>query len=769
MPRRQRAAILPTNIALLQNLVRRDPESYKEEFEQQYSHYESLRDIFLLSPSSDDGEEFAELIGFVSAVCPSYPKETESFPQEISTILSKNFGQLSPALRAKIVQCLVMLRNRNVITPEFLLHTLFPLLFAYTPNSESGSNSGFHVKELRNQIYGALISLLKSCNTGTKNQKLNRTTQALLFNLLDQKDGNGLWATKLTRELWRRGIWDDSRTVEIMTQACLHPDTKVVISGVKFFLGSDKEREEAMQEEIDEDDDDIDPKALIHKMKVNRKSTRRGKQFEAAIRKINKKRSSKNTPQFLNFSAIQLLRDPQQFAEDLFQSHLSGKNSKRFTVNQRIAIMILDSRLIGMHKLSVLGLYSYFLKYLNPRQSNVTFILGAAAQATHDLVPPEITNTVVKRIADEFVSDGVSAEVASTGLNTIREILSRNPAGIDRDLLQDLTAYKSSKSKAVMAAARSLISLYREVAPEMLSKKDRGKVATMELSNRKGENSSLPEFGVERDVVEGIPGLERLAEWKQKEGLLGKDSAWEEPDEDEKEEDFGAEIEGNWIDVKQDDKPLNIDLGEGEVEEAENGKTMKGIKKKYLKYMLKSKNRKKRELEDEDSDLELSDDDNDDDKNKSNPSKRQKQVGDDKGNSEKKKALETLMSTVLTPADFEKLKELNEEAGVQKKMGLHRVNEDTIDSNDLVGYDKHKQTKEERLQSVMEGREGREKFGSGKGKIMRPHSSTNKQKARKKNFMMMIHNRGVQGKKKMSLRQKQRVLRAHIKRQKRGY
>ncbi|EIF48920.1 nuclear protein required for actin cytoskeleton [Brettanomyces bruxellensis AWRI1499] len=110
-----------------------------------------------------------------------------------------------------------------------------------------------------------------------------------------------------------------------MTQACLHPDTKVVISGVKFFLGSDKEREEAMQEEIDEDDDDIDPKALIHKMKVNRKSTRRGKQFEAAIRKINKKRSSKNTPQFLNFSAIQLLRDPQQFAEDLFQSHLSGK------------------------------------------------------------------------------------------------------------------------------------------------------------------------------------------------------------------------------------------------------------------------------------------------------------------------------------------------------------------------------------------------------------------------------------------------------------
>ena len=194
MVKRKRAAILPTNFALLQNLVRRDPESYYEEFLQQYSHYESMRDIFLLNPSTEDSEEFAEIINFMSFVCSSYPKETAKFPDELATILTKNHAELDPELREKIVQCLVMLRNKEIVTPEYLIKTLFPLLFAYSSNSVNGS--GFHSKQLRRQIYTALVSLLKSCNTGSKNQKLNRTTQALLFNLLDQKDGNGVWATK---------------------------------------------------------------------------------------------------------------------------------------------------------------------------------------------------------------------------------------------------------------------------------------------------------------------------------------------------------------------------------------------------------------------------------------------------------------------------------------------------------------------------------------------------------------------------------------------
>lgn len=754
MVRRKRAAILPTNFALLQNLVRRDPESYYEEFLQQYSHYESMRDIFLLNPSTDDSEEFGEVINFMSFVCQSYPKETANFPDEIATILSKNHAELDPELREKIVQCLVMLRNKDVITAEYLIKTLFPLLFAYSANTVNGS--GFHSKALRKQIYTALISLLKSCNSGAKNQKLNRTTQALLFNLLDQKDGNGVWATKLTRELWRRGIWDDSRTVELMTQACLHPDNKVVISGVKFFLGADKEREQEFEE--NSDDEGIDTDSLKHKMQVNKKNSKRSKTLEKAIKTMKKKKSAKHSATYLNFSAIHLLRDPQQFAEEMFENHLSGKNANKFDLDQKIAIMNLVSRLVGTHKLTVLGLYSFFLKYLTPKQRNVTQILAACAQATHDLVPPESINMVVRKIADEFISDGVAAEVASAGLNTTREILARNPAGIDEDLLQDLTAYKGSKSKAVMMAARSLISLYREVAPEMLTKADRGKVATMGLIHN--GSKGINQFGVEKDTTTSIPGLELLAKWKLEQGLIGKEGEddWKLPESED--EDDADDIEGEWKDVNSDTE-LNFSDDD---EDEELPKEKNGIKKKYLKYMKQHKKRKVSHDDDENSDLELSDDEGSGTITK----KSKKQTEEEIKKQKEQKAIQDTLTHVLTPADFAKLKELQTEAGIEQITGHKLRNEDEVESSNLVNADRKKMNKEERIASIMEGREGREKFGSRKGQRDAPHSTTNKEKERKKNFVMMIHKKSVQGKRKMSLRDRQKVLRAHVQRQKIG-
>lgn len=45
--------------------------------------------------------------------------------------------------------------------------------------------------------------------------------------------------------------------------------------------------------------------------------------------------------------------------------------------------------------------------------------------------------------------------------------------------LQDLTSYKKYRNKAVSSAARGLIALFRELAPGMLEKRDRGRGADM--------------------------------------------------------------------------------------------------------------------------------------------------------------------------------------------------------------------------------------------------------------------------------------------------
>lgn len=70
----------------------------------------------------------------------------------------------------------------------------------------------------------------------------------------------------------------------------------------------------------------------------------------------------------------------------------------------------------------------------------------------------------------------------------------------------------------------------------------------------------------------------------------------------------------------------------------------------------------------------------------------------------------------------------------------------------------------ERIASIEKGREGRDKFGSAKGKKKKdvPSSSTNKEKARNKPFMMVMSSGAVMSKKKASLRDKQQKLRKHI-------
>ena len=59
------------------------------------------------------------------------------------------------------------------------------------------------------------------------------------------------------------------------------------------------------------------------------------------------------------------------------------------------------------------------------------------------------------------------------------------------------------------------------------------------------------------------------------------------------------------------------------------------------------------------------------------------------------------------------------------------------------------------MESIKAGREGRGKYGGSKGKKVEGASTTNKEKARNKAFMMVIHKKNALHKKKMSLREKQ--------------
>lgn len=619
-----------------------------------------------------------------------------------------------------------------------LLNTLFPILIS-TPS-----------KNLRTLLFQKILSDLRTSNANATNHRLNRTIQSVLFTLVssDTESAKGLWAVKITRELWKRQIWSDSKAVEIMKEASLADNEKVVVGAVNFFLGGDKEREELEDESSDEEAVDIG--RLKHQMGINKKSTKKARAVDHAIATIKKKERKKKQPHPLNFSAFHLLRDPQGFAEALFSKHLQTTKSK-LHLEQKLLVLQLVSRLIGLHKLTILSIYSYFLKYLTPRQPSVTSFLASLAQASHSLVPPDVLEPLIQKIANEFVSEAAAAEVASAGLNAIREICARQPLAMNDTLLQDLVMYKKSKDKGVMMAAKGLMGLYREVGADMLKKRDRGKAAAMGL--RSGERKNQ-RFGEE--IGGEIEGIELLEEWKEEErrrkrlemGLPSELESGEEEIED-----------GN-------------DAGEWEIDEDSSDDGVGWI--------------------DVDSDVNINISDSDDDTPAPKKAKRESTPPGQNKSKEKtsqhesgaRKSESKLATTsILTPADFAKLAELRLAASLNSHLpasarkqpapALRRHQDDPLTAEAIEGLASlsKKATKEEKLALAKNGKPERSEHRSMQArrkekKEQLGQSTTNREKARKKNFMMTLGK--AKGKQKKSLVERGRVLKAHVERGKRG-
>ena len=539
-----------------------------------------------------------------------------------------------------------------------------------------------------------------------------------------------------------------------MKEAAQADNEKLIVGGVRFFLGGDKEREEL--EDDSSDEEGIDMGKLRHQAGVNKKSKKASRALEKAAATVKKKQKKKGQPHPLNFSALHLLNDPQGFAETLFSKHLQNTKS-RLNLEQKLLVLQLVSRLIGLHKLTVITFYSYFLKYLTPRQPSVTSFLASLAQSTHNLVPPDVLEPLIQKIANEFVSEAAAAEVASAGLNAIREICVRQPLAMNDVLLQDLVMYKKSKDKGVMMAAKGLLGLYREVGAEMLKKRDRGKEAATGL--RSGEQKQR-RFGEE--AAGEIEGLDLLEKWKDEErqrkrlekGLPAEGSDIEQSDE---EDDWGAwdvkdddsDDSGGWIDVEsdaeinisddEDEKPpvkkVKFDLGEAGVENKENQTTAEELAIPKTSTMATSR--------------------------------------------------------ILTPADLAKLQELRTSAAVSSLVGKHKSHhtgvqqqqsqthshrhmDDPLTSAEIEGLASMSRGKLSRLEKVKLLDESRTDRSEHKSHAARKKerksdegkSTTNKEKARKKNFLMTLGKAKQKGKR--SLVETKKVLKMHQERAKRG-
>ncbi|KAB0790528.1 hypothetical protein PPYR_09982 [Photinus pyralis] len=502
---------LPENLPQLQNLIKRDPESYHEEFLQQLQHFQNTIDVFQLDPQQPN-KTLDELVMFMAQVSHCYTNDLKTFPQQLIDLLQKHNTMLDNSMRMTFCRALILLRNKNLLAPTDLLELFFKLLRCED-------------KALRSFLETHIVTDIKNLNVKHRNAKLNATLQNFMFTML--KDSNtraAKMSLDIMIELYKKNIWNDVKTVNIIATGCFSKITKVMVASLKFFLGKDPEEKES---DDSDSEPEINPKSVIMANKFNKKTKKREKRLSKVKKLAAKAHNKKSKPPAFNFSAIHLLHDPQGMAEKLFKQ--LETTTKRFEVK----LMTLDviSRLIGLNNLFLLNYYPYLQRFLQPHQREVTRILQFIAQASHELVPPDVLEPLLKTIANNFITERNSSDVMAIGINAVREICARCPLAMSNDLLSDLVEYKSYRERPVMMAARSLMHLFRTVRPELLHKKHRGRP-----TEAMGEY--VPKEYAQLDAKDYIPGAEVLLHEEQEDIEINSES----------------DSDDEWVDIPQSDE-----------------------------------------------------------------------------------------------------------------------------------------------------------------------------------------------------------------------
>ncbi|EHA97937.1 SDA1-like protein [Heterocephalus glaber] len=269
---------LPSNLPQLQNLIKRDPPAFVEEFLQQYTHYQSNVEIFKLQPNKPS-KELAELMMFMAQIGHRYPEHLSNFPQELKDLLSGNHTVLEPDLWMTFCKALILLRNKKLISPSSLLELFFELLHC-------------HDKVLQKTLYTHIVTDINHLNAKHKNNKVNIMLQNFMYTML--RDSNAT-AAKISLdvmiELYRRNIRNDDKTISDIMTACFPKVTNILVAARTFFLGKDEDEKKGSDSESE--DEAPTARDLLVQYATGKKSSKSKKKVERAVEVLKKQKKKK--------------------------------------------------------------------------------------------------------------------------------------------------------------------------------------------------------------------------------------------------------------------------------------------------------------------------------------------------------------------------------------------------------------------------------------------------------------------------------------------
>lgn len=748
------------SLPILQSKMKSDPEGYTPELVLIYNQFKSSLELFeqqaalnftsLSGIASDPtvAKDLGDRALFLAHVTPFYRKQLAQFPKELARFLKSSARSLPSGLRVHVTQALILLSNRKLVDIVGILELFMEL-----------QSLGDRV--LKQLAFSHVIHGIRRMNQKHKNDPKNRALQNILFGMLQQEDEAIAKRALITLcDFHRRKVWFDDRTANAICMACFHVSSKIMIAALSFLLDFEKvENDDDTDDSGSEDDLETQQTQIVvnkesiykakHKGTTSSKKKKKAK-LQRVIRSMKKQQrlSSENSNNSNYFSPLNHLKDAQGFAEKLF-SRLQTCN-ERFEVKMMMLKVI--SRTVGLHRLILLNFYPYLQKYIQPHQRDVTSLLAAAVQACHDMVPPDAVEPLFKQVVNQFVHDRSRTEAISVGLNVVREICLRMPLLMSEDLLQDLVLYKKSHEKAISSAARSLITLFREVCPSLLIKKDRG---------RPTHPKARPKAFGEVQVASNVPGVELLEQDDDGSGDdIDEDGGYGGlSDDDNENDDVGPIEEGDsqWESggSSDDDFVTDGDSGEDDVQEDEEVSDSDNDNEAADHADDISDEYKSDEELKEDSTTLLESDDGTAKDKKSKAQKRKFSDFDGQLNAAGKslRALKKLAGEkvgnaakdtndgILSNEDFQRIKELKTKKDAKIALAQHgfkipssdQLSTKRVDAAKLEANIRKKLTKDEKLALVRAGREERGKYQSRTSiKQKKTGGTSNQQKEHKK-------------------------------------
>uniref|UniRef100_A0A804HTC6 Protein SDA1 n=1 Tax=Musa acuminata subsp. malaccensis TaxID=214687 RepID=A0A804HTC6_MUSAM len=293
-------------------------------------------------------------------------------------------------------------------------------------------------RTLRKLAFSHVVHNIRRMNQKHKNEAKNRKLQNTLFLMLQgDEEQRAKRSLVILCDLHRRRVWFDDRTANAICTACFHSSSRIMISALSFLLGYEQIEEEDDSEASSSEDDTTSQQPIT----LSRE----------AIYKANHKGT------------------------------VASKKKKKAKLQRVIRNMKRQQRITSQSNSS-----SYY--------SPLTHLKDAQGFA-------EKLFSRLQRCNERFEDRMMMLKVIARTVGLHRLILLNFYPLMNEDLLQDLVLYKKSHEKAVSSAARSLITLFREICPSLLVKKDRGRPV-----NPKARPKAYGEVSIATDV----PDIELL-------------------------------------------------------------------------------------------------------------------------------------------------------------------------------------------------------------------------------------------------------------------